>query len=151
MRCDPFPIDSFTQSGRINRSAAKVNWNMFHFTPGQPFRRLAPAHRNRFVMGPVHPVKEETLWSGFQDRRIIVTGGGSGIGQATVLRLLSEAGTVHAADVNADGLEKDPRDGGGEGRGRPLSTGVLDVSDEDAVGAGVAEGFSSAWAAWTCW
>ena len=38
----------------------------------------------------------------FADRRVIVTGG-SGIGQATVLRLLAEAGTVHALDVEAAG------------------------------------------------
>jgi NAD(P)-dependent dehydrogenase (short-subunit alcohol dehydrogenase family) len=36
----------------------------------------------------------------FQDRRVIVTGGGSGIGRATVLRLLREAGTVHTVDVD---------------------------------------------------
>ncbi|HEY3671140.1 MAG TPA: short-chain dehydrogenase, partial [Acidimicrobiia bacterium] len=40
----------------------------------------------------------------FQDRRIIVTGGGSGIGRATVLRLLREAGTVHTVDVDEPGL-----------------------------------------------
>jgi NAD(P)-dependent dehydrogenase (short-subunit alcohol dehydrogenase family) len=39
----------------------------------------------------------------FADRRVIVTGGGSDIGQATVLRLLAEAGTVHALDVDAAG------------------------------------------------
>ena len=41
----------------------------------------------------------------FVDRRIIVTGGGSGIGQGTVKRLLDEGGIVHAIDVNEAGLE----------------------------------------------
>jgi NAD(P)-dependent dehydrogenase (short-subunit alcohol dehydrogenase family) len=40
------------------------------------------------------------------DRRIIVTGGGSGIGQATVLRLLAEAGTVYTLDVDVAGLDR---------------------------------------------
>ena len=36
----------------------------------------------------------------FDDRRIIITGAGSGIGQATVARLLEEGGTVVAFDVS---------------------------------------------------
>ena len=52
----------------------------------------------------------------FQDRRIIVTGGASGIGRATVLRLLAEAGTVHAVDVVADGLAETRRAGRGRRR-----------------------------------
>jgi NAD(P)-dependent dehydrogenase (short-subunit alcohol dehydrogenase family) len=41
----------------------------------------------------------------FDGRRVLITGGGSGIGQATVLRLLSEGGRVVAADVSEAGLE----------------------------------------------
>ena len=41
----------------------------------------------------------------FDDRRIIITGAGSGIGQATVARLLDEGGLVVACDVSSDGLE----------------------------------------------
>lgn len=37
-------------------------------------------------------------------RRGLVTGAGSGIGQATVLRMLQEGGTVVAADVSEAGL-----------------------------------------------
>ena len=44
----------------------------------------------------------------FHDRRVVVTGGASGIGQATVLRLLQEAATVHTVDVDADGLAGPP-------------------------------------------
>ena len=54
----------------------------------------------------------------FQDRRIIVTGGASGIGRATVLRLLAEAGTVHTVDVAADGLERHPELADAEGVGQ---------------------------------
>ena len=42
----------------------------------------------------------------FTDRRIIVTGAGSGIGQATVARLLDEGATVVGYDVSAEGLAR---------------------------------------------
>ena len=75
----------------------------------------------------------------FQDRTIIVTGGASGIGQATVLRLLSEEGAVHAVDVDTDGLERTRQAAEADGFAKLLSTGVLDVSDEAAVDAAVAD------------
>jgi NAD(P)-dependent dehydrogenase (short-subunit alcohol dehydrogenase family) len=74
----------------------------------------------------------------FQDRRIIVTGGASGIGRATVLRLLAEAGTVHAVDVAADGLERTRELAEADGVAKGLTTGTLDVSDEAAVQTAVA-------------
>ncbi|MGO9071173.1 SDR family NAD(P)-dependent oxidoreductase, partial [Mycobacterium sp.] len=40
----------------------------------------------------------------YTDRRVLITGGGSGIGQATVLRILAEGGTVVAADISEAGL-----------------------------------------------
>lgn len=40
----------------------------------------------------------------YEGRRALVTGGGSGIGQATVLRMLSEGGRVVAADMSDAGL-----------------------------------------------
>ena len=73
----------------------------------------------------------------FQDRRIIVTGGGSGIGRATVLRLLREAGTVHTVDVDEPGLVGTAELADAEGIGKGLTTAVLDVSDEQSVDAGV--------------
>jgi NAD(P)-dependent dehydrogenase (short-subunit alcohol dehydrogenase family) len=67
------------------------------------------------------------------DRRIIVTGGGSGIGQGTVLRLLAEGGRVHAIDVNADGLETTREMAVADGLGDRLTVGSLDISNETAV------------------
>jgi NAD(P)-dependent dehydrogenase (short-subunit alcohol dehydrogenase family) len=40
----------------------------------------------------------------FADRCAIVTGAGSGIGRATVARLLDEGASVVGYDVSADGL-----------------------------------------------
>jgi len=75
----------------------------------------------------------------FQDRRILVTGGASGIGRATVLRLLTEAGTVHAVDVDEAGLAQTRQMAGEAGVDGRLTTARLDVSDEAAVGAAVGE------------
>src|SRR5258705_466731 len=41
----------------------------------------------------------------YTDRRVFITGGGSGIGQATVLRILDEGGRVVAADISEAGLK----------------------------------------------
>jgi NAD(P)-dependent dehydrogenase (short-subunit alcohol dehydrogenase family) len=73
----------------------------------------------------------------FDDRRIIVTGAGSGIGQATVARLLDEGGTVVGYDVSADGLAATTAAADTAGTGKRLTTEILDVSDEAAVRAGV--------------
>ncbi|MET8763543.1 SDR family oxidoreductase [Lentzea sp. NPDC004782] len=66
----------------------------------------------------------------FTGKRVLVTGGASGIGQATVLRLLAEGAHVVALDVNEAGL-KDTAERADTDR---LTTGVLDISNEDAVG-----------------
>ncbi|MEU0488734.1 SDR family oxidoreductase [Nocardiopsis sp. NPDC006139] len=71
----------------------------------------------------------------YEGRRVLVTGGGSGIGQATVLRMLAEGGNVVAADVSEAGL-KDTIDRAGDLAER-LTTVFLDVSDEDSVRTGV--------------
>ena len=73
----------------------------------------------------------------YEGRRSLVTGGGSGIGQATVLRMLSEGGRVVAADVSEAGLA-DTVTKAGDAADR-LHTVVVNVADEASVKAGVAE------------
>jgi NAD(P)-dependent dehydrogenase (short-subunit alcohol dehydrogenase family) len=76
----------------------------------------------------------------YEGRRALITGGGSGIGQATVLRLLAEGGTVVAADVSERGLE-DTVDKAGADADR-LTTLVVDIADETSVREGVATAIS---------
>jgi NAD(P)-dependent dehydrogenase (short-subunit alcohol dehydrogenase family) len=73
----------------------------------------------------------------FEGRRVLVTGAGSGIGQATALRLLAEGGKVVAADVVAEGLEATAKLAAEAGTDANLTTQLLDISDEAAVVAGV--------------
>ncbi len=77
------------------------------------------------------------LMDRFADRRVIVTGAGSGIGRATVARLLDEGATVVAYDISADGLSSTAATADEAGSGKRLTTAVLDVSDEGAVTAAV--------------
>ncbi|KHK98700.1 short-chain dehydrogenase [Microbacterium mangrovi] len=72
----------------------------------------------------------------YEGRRVLVTGGGSGIGQATVLRMLAEGGRVVAADISEAGLA-DTVAKAGEAASR-LTTVVMNVGDEQSVVAGVA-------------
>ncbi|MFD4259191.1 SDR family NAD(P)-dependent oxidoreductase [Streptomyces sp. NPDC058534] len=76
----------------------------------------------------------------FEGRRVLVTGAGSGIGRATVLRLLDEGAAVVAADVSDTGLEETSTLGG---RADRLHTQLIDVSDESAVCKGVAAAVSA--------
>ncbi|MDR4533762.1 SDR family oxidoreductase [Glutamicibacter sp. PS] len=73
----------------------------------------------------------------YENRRVIVTGAGSGIGQATVLRMLQEGGRVVAADVSAPGLEDTVRAAGTAAE--RLQTVQIDVSEEASVKSGVAQ------------
>ncbi|MBF6353172.1 SDR family oxidoreductase [Nocardia higoensis] len=73
----------------------------------------------------------------YEGRRVLVTGGGSGIGQATVLRILREGGRVAAADISDAGLQ-DTVTAAGTDAAR-LSTVTMNVADEESVRAGVAE------------
>jgi NAD(P)-dependent dehydrogenase (short-subunit alcohol dehydrogenase family) len=73
----------------------------------------------------------------YADRRVLVTGGGSGIGQATVLRILDEGGRVVAADISEAGLKDTVAKA--EPHGDRLSTVMIDVASEDSVKEGVAE------------
>lgn len=73
--------------------------------------------------------------SRYTDRRVLITGGGSGIGQACVLRILDEGGHVVATDISEAGLA----DTVDKARSDRLTTVVMDVGGEDSVRAGVAE------------
>lgn len=73
----------------------------------------------------------------FSDRRVIVTGAGSGIGQATVARLLDEGGTVVACDISAEGLAQTREAAEKAGTASRLTTTVLDISSEEDVVKGV--------------
>ncbi|WP_328396032.1 SDR family NAD(P)-dependent oxidoreductase [Nocardia sp. NBC_00416] len=71
------------------------------------------------------------------DHRTLVTGAASGIGRATVLRLLDEGAAVVAADIAADGLAElraAAADRGAADRLTPLD---MNVGDEDSVVDGV--------------
>ncbi|MFV2174204.1 SDR family NAD(P)-dependent oxidoreductase [Actinomadura sp. LOL_016] len=74
----------------------------------------------------------------FDGRRVIITGAGSGIGQATVLRILAEGGRVAAFDVSEEGLAETAKRAGAAGHGDRLTTAIMDVADEGAVRRGVA-------------
>ncbi|MFJ6751169.1 MULTISPECIES: SDR family NAD(P)-dependent oxidoreductase [unclassified Streptomyces] len=78
----------------------------------------------------------------FDGRRALITGAGSGIGQATVHRVLAEGGRVVAADVDPAGLRATAERAAADGAGGRLETAVLDISDEAAVRAGVAAAVS---------
>jgi len=72
-----------------------------------------------------------------EGQRILVTGGASGIGQATALRLLDEGAIVVAADVAADGLDTTGARADAAGAGHRLTTLPMDVANEDSVIDGV--------------
>ena len=69
----------------------------------------------------------------FQDRIILVTGAGSGIGQAIVARLLAEGGKVIAVDVSESGIATTHSKAEQAGHESKLTTLVADVSDEQSV------------------
>jgi NAD(P)-dependent dehydrogenase (short-subunit alcohol dehydrogenase family) len=69
----------------------------------------------------------------FDGRRVLITGAGSGIGQATTLRLLAEGGTVFGVDLSADGLADTSGRAAKDNLDERLTTAVMDVSDEAAV------------------
>ncbi|MBM7519620.1 SDR family NAD(P)-dependent oxidoreductase [Nocardioides nitrophenolicus] len=70
----------------------------------------------------------------FSGTNVIVTGAASGIGQATVVRLVAEGAAVFAVDRDAAGLADTVATSVGPGR---VSTAVVDVTDEAAVVAAV--------------
>ncbi|PUZ30087.1 NAD(P)-dependent dehydrogenase, short-chain alcohol dehydrogenase family [Chitinophaga costaii] len=66
----------------------------------------------------------------FEAKRIFVTGGGSGIGQATVTRLLYEGGWVIAADISQKGLQETIKIATELGVAQHLRTLEIDLSNE---------------------
>ncbi|MCB5170220.1 SDR family oxidoreductase [Streptomyces bambusae] len=74
----------------------------------------------------------------YEGRRVLITGAGSGIGRATVHRILAEGGRVHAVDVSEDGLKTTAEQAEAAGTAARLTTGQLDISDEAAVKEGTA-------------
>jgi NAD(P)-dependent dehydrogenase (short-subunit alcohol dehydrogenase family) len=71
----------------------------------------------------------------YSDRRVLITGAGSGIGQASVLRILAEGGRVVAADISESGLKDTVARA--EPHGDRLTTVVIDVASEQSVKDGV--------------
>lgn len=71
----------------------------------------------------------------FSGTNVLVTGAASGIGRATVTRLVNEGAAVYALDRDADGLEETRAAALGPGR---VVTHVVDVTDEEQVVAAVA-------------
>ncbi|MFG3228996.1 SDR family NAD(P)-dependent oxidoreductase [Kitasatospora sp. NPDC048194] len=75
----------------------------------------------------------------FSGRNVLITGGGSGIGQATVHRILAEGGKVVAVDIDEEGLKRTLDRATADGTADRLTVQVLDIADETAVVAGTAE------------
>lgn len=74
----------------------------------------------------------------YEGRRVLVTGAGSGIGQATVARVLAEGAHVVAADTSEIGLAATADAAEHAKTDDRLTTQVIDISDEQSVRTGVA-------------
>ncbi|MFJ9370589.1 SDR family NAD(P)-dependent oxidoreductase [Nocardia sp. NPDC101769] len=72
-----------------------------------------------------------------EKRRILVTGAGSGIGQATVLRLLSEGAVVVGAGLSAEGLALTRKKASEAGLDARFTILELNIASETEVIAGV--------------
>jgi hypothetical protein len=93
--------------------------------------------------------ERSNLMNRYEGRRVLINGGGSGISQATVLRVLAEGGQVVAADVNGAGpaatreqAAADVNEAGPAatreqavpaGTGARLHTVTVDIADETSV------------------
>ncbi len=72
----------------------------------------------------------------FEDKRVLLTGAGSGIGRATAVRLVAEGASVRAVDIDADGLAVTAAACQGPGT---VTTALCDVTSEPSVVAAVQE------------
>lgn len=63
-------------------------------------------------------------------KKIVVTGGGNGVGRELVLQLLKSGATVIAVDINADALNETVKLAGNNHR---LFIYVVDISDKEAI------------------
>jgi len=70
----------------------------------------------------------------FENRTVIVTGAGHGIGRAIALAFIDLGATVHAVDINAEGLGETARAGSA-----PCHIHVVDLGDPKAVKAALGE------------
>lgn len=75
------------------------------------------------------------MQSRLKDKKIIVIGSATGIGAATVRRLVSEGAKVALADINIEGAEKFAAELAGEGHTAFAIN--MDITDENAVNQGV--------------
>ena len=66
-----------------------------------------------------------------QNKVIVVTGGGSGIGRELVLNLLSKGASAAAVDINESALQETRELAGN--RKNNLSTHIVDITDRDSV------------------
>lgn len=76
----------------------------------------------------------------YENRRVLVTGAGSGIGQGVALRLLAEGAQLVAADISDQGLQATLEAVPADQRER-LETLTLDISDPESVRAATAAAF----------
>ena len=68
--------------------------------------------------------------SRFEDKTVIITGAGSGLGRAAAERVGAEGANLMLVDIDAEGLDATRRDRGGRRR-RPRDTRVADVGRRD--------------------
>jgi len=71
----------------------------------------------------------------FEDKAVLVTGAGSGIGRATAVRLASEGASVACLDVNEDNVNETAKSIGGDN----VMALTCDISDEAQVNEAVAK------------
>jgi NADP-dependent 3-hydroxy acid dehydrogenase YdfG len=71
----------------------------------------------------------ESTRRAFANRRVLLTGAASGIGRALALRLVACGATVHAADMDAAGLETLAAEAGNSGKVVPRKLDVTDRAD----------------------